>query len=94
MNAVGPEIAFQLINPEELVNRIATSVGVEKKGLVKTSRQLAEERAIAEEQARQQAMQEQAMQAAQMVQQQTAQDPELAQNIADAAADLQQQPPQ
>jgi hypothetical protein len=95
MNAVGPEIALQLINPEELVNRIATSVGVEKKGLVKTSRQLAEERAIAEEQARQQAMQEQAMQAAQFVQQQTAQDPELAQNIANAAEDLQQQmPPQ
>lgn len=95
MNAVGPEIAFQLINPEELVNRIATSVGVEKKGLVKTSRQLAEERAIAEEQARQQAMQEQAMQAMQIVQQQTAQDPELAQNIANAAEDIQQQmPPQ
>lgn len=60
IQAVGPELAMQFIDPAELVNRIANSIGVEKKGLVKTKRQIQEEQEAA--QAQQEMMQAQQMQ--------------------------------
>jgi hypothetical protein len=55
----GPELAMKHIDATELINRMATSIGVEKKGLVKSRNQIAEEEAAQQEALMQQQAREQ-----------------------------------
>ena len=94
VQVVGPEAALQLVDPVEMVNRIATAVGVEKKGLVKSRMQIEEERRQAE-------LEAQRMQTQQMMQQlavnagntmiEASKDPEQAERMAAQMAALQEQ---
>lgn len=90
----GPELAMQHIDPTELINRMATSIGIEKKGLVKSRQQIEEEKAAQQEALMQQQAQEQMQQLAvnagnSMIN--AAADPEQSALMEERLAEMQQQ---
>lgn len=63
---ISPEVV-QALNPQDLINRIATGLGIDTEGLVKSQEQLMAEQEAKQEQAQQQQMMEMAQKAAPQV---------------------------
>jgi hypothetical protein len=54
---ISPEIV-QVLNPNDLITRVATSLGIDTEGLIKSEEQLAQEQEAAQQQMQQQQMME------------------------------------